>query len=126
MSSRNYTEGMFYYDPSFGYIVITAEQLGGQILYGRGPIVPYDPDSVTEQRYTANDMMRWREAIDVPDDWLDALAVPRRSNDRDEHTFAEPSTVYDIDIAPPRLKQWQAVLVVFVWLIIWLIWNSNK
>lgn len=125
-SSRNYTEGMIYYDPSFGYIVITAEQFGGHVLYGRGPSRPFDPDSVEEQRYTTNDKMCWREAVDVPDDWLDALGIPYAADDGDEDSFSEPTTICNITVSPPRLKTWHFVFAVIVWLLFQILWISNK
>jgi hypothetical protein len=110
---------MFYYDPDFGYIWITAEKFGGHVLIGRGPVIPHDPDSIEEQRYSANDKLRWREVDEIPDEWRDAfgLAYP-------ESTGLE--SVYDITVAPPQLKTWQIVFAAFVWLIYWVLWNSNK
>jgi hypothetical protein len=110
---------MFYYDPDFGYIWITAEKLGGHVHIGRGPVVPHDPDSVTEQRYTANDKLRWREVDEIPDEWRKAFGLSYSENVRQ-------GSVYDITVAPPQLKTWQVVFAVFVWLIFWILWNSNR
>jgi hypothetical protein len=112
---------MFYYDPDFGYIWITAEQLGGHVLLGRGPILPHDPESIEEQRYTANDKLRWREVDELPDEWRDAFGPSYPENVRHKQAI-----VYDITVAPPQLKTWQIVFVIFVWLIFWILWNSNR
>ena len=111
---------MFYYDPDFGYIAITGEKFGGHILIGRGPVVPHDPESIEEQRYTANDRMRWREVDELPQEWAGAFGITAPVE------TAGDDVVYDITIASPRVKNWQIVFAVFVWLCYWILWNSTR
>lgn len=115
---------MFYYDPDFGYIWITSEQFGGHVLHGKGPSRPYDPGSVEVQRYTSRDRHRWRETIDVPDDWLEAFGI---EIEKPEADVVGPSTIYDIRIERPKIKRWQAwftIIVVIIYRV--LIWNSTR
>ncbi len=118
-TSSNYSGGMFYYDPDFGYIWISAEKFGGHVLIGRGPTRAHDPNSIEEQRYTANDRLRWREADEIPEEWRDAFELEYPES-------VGQVALYDITVAPPRLKTWQIVFAIFVWLILWTLWNSNK
>lgn len=58
---------MYYFDPSFGYIHTTDT---GNVRYGRGPVVPHDPTSITDQRYTRFEGWVPIEPHNVPDEWL--------------------------------------------------------
>lgn len=63
---------MYFFDPSFGYIFITSGN--DTVRYGRGPVVPHDPSSTTDQRYTRFEGWVEIESHHVPDEWLIAFA----------------------------------------------------
>lgn len=65
---------MYYFDPSFGYIYIHTDR--GSVRYGCGGVVPHDPQTVTEQRYTRFEGWVPIEPHYVPDEWLIAFKNP--------------------------------------------------
>jgi len=67
---------MYYFDPSFGYIYISTN---GPVRYGLGPVVPHNPSTVTNQRYTH--FGGWVEIQPhyVPDEWLEAFRNPHEA-----------------------------------------------
>jgi hypothetical protein len=55
----------------FGYIHVTSDT--GYVRYGRGPVVPHDPGSLTDQRYAQFAGWVPIEPHHVPDErWSDA------------------------------------------------------
>ena len=70
---------MYYFDPDFGYVCVTGT--AGDVVYGRGAVVPHDPTTLADQRYTH--FAKWVEVEQhhLPDEWLIAFGKPNPKAD---------------------------------------------
>lgn len=75
--------GISYFQDSGGYLAVTPETpkgpLHGIVYVGRGPTIPGRIDSIQEQAYAKDVLLKLTRvsALDVPDEWIEALGYEK-------------------------------------------------